>query len=169
MNYNLTYILSVLSLVLFSCDSNPKASTGFQPIVEKDVRPALKGTTKLPWTQNQQIAKGYGFFLDTIRIRECDQTKAPPKHEEITSIKEDNSKLIIESNIIGNCCHEFLCDIEVINGRTLNLIHYGYGNTYCSCTCCFGLTYEITIMPYEQYEKVENVMLNGNKITLKEK
>lgn len=32
----------------------------------------LSGTMALPWTQNQQYAKGYGLFLDSVTIDQCD-------------------------------------------------------------------------------------------------
>lgn len=129
----------------------------------------LVGTTILPWTSNQQIAKGYGLFLKSVHIGQCEHTERPPLQDEVLEIIETDSSLVIRAKIIGNCCHDFLCDVQIVDSHTINLVQYGYGNTYCACFCCFGLSYEFLIEQFEEYHKLEYVMLNGDSKTLKKK
>jgi hypothetical protein len=114
-----------------------------------NARQILYGTTVLPWTLNQQIAKGYGLYLNSVSLTPCKQ----------------NDKLTIEVKYWANCCHSFLCDLEVINDMTVNLIIYGYGATYCSCSCCFGLTYNISTMTVDEFDKLKYITINGNEKT----
>ncbi len=130
----------------------------------------LVGTTILPWTTNQQVAKGYGLYLQSVRISEClNNGRELPGDEEIIAITETDSSLIIETKIIGNCCHDFLCDVQVVEDSIVNLISYSYGTTYCACACCFGLTYEFSLMKIEEYEKLKYFMIAGNRKTLRKK
>jgi len=131
-------------------------------------RAILHGTTVLPWTSNQQYAKGYGLYIEKVEISPCRQGERPKEQEEVISAVQTDTTLILQLNILGNCCHSFLCDIQVINDTTINLIQYGYGATYCACICCFGLTYEFSLMrEYSEFDKLKNVMINGDERTLK--
>ena len=130
-------------------------------------RKILHGTGILPWTKNQQIAKGYGLYLKKVAITSCDSRSRPPKTEEVVAIYKTDSTLLIELNIIGNCCHEFLCDVQVIDNKTINLIQHDYGATYCGCTCCFGLTYHFSITKTDEYAKLESIIIDGVVATRK--
>jgi hypothetical protein len=129
----------------------------------------LIGTTKLTWTSNQQVAKGYGIFFDHVTLTPCNENEPIEEFKEdyIEKIEITDSTWICHLKIIGNCCHEFLCDISIENDNTLNFIHYGYGPTYCSCSCCFGLTYHLTIEDYSGLDNVKYVIINSDKNTLK--
>lgn len=131
-------------------------------------RSILYGTTIMPWTANQQYAKGYGLYLKEVSIAPCQQGERPPDMEEVLGISQTDTSMIVELNIIGNCCHAFLCDIQVVNDSVIDLIHYGYGATYCACYCCFGLTYEFSLLrEYSEFDKLKYVMINGDERTLK--
>jgi len=135
-------------------------------------RHILKGTTVLPWTHNQQIAKNFGLSFDKVSQSDCKKqvTEFSPKElpNQFNSIINTDSELIIDINISDNCCYSFLCDIAVVNGSTINLIYYGYG-TYCDCDCCFGLTYKLSKDAiYPDLKKITSVIINGNTKTLKQ-
>jgi hypothetical protein len=132
-----------------------------------NARQILYGTTVLPWTQNQQIAKNYGLYLDTVSMTPCKQDLGarPNTIGEVLSVNHHNDSLTIELNYWGNCCHSFLCDIEVRDDNTVNLIIHGYGATYCSCQCCFGLTYHLTTFKGIEFEKLKYIMVNDDEKT----
>jgi len=128
----------------------------------------LIGTTVLPWTHNQQMAKGYGLYLDKVTKSDCQgdayENWTPDK---INSIANTDSTLIVDINITDNCCYDFLCDISVDSTATLNLIYYGYG-TYCDCDCCFGLVFHFSKINNPDYADIKSVMINGKRKTLKQ-
>ena len=99
--------------------------------------------TDILWTKETNQASWIGLNLENVFFSECsiDTNEEPPFFggNKINSIDKNDSILIIDTKVVGNCCHDFLCSIEIL-GDTLNLQHIGYG-TYCSCTCCFGITF----------------------------
>jgi len=127
-------------------------------------RQILYGTTVLPCTRNQQIAKGYGLFLNSVSITPCYENDKL-LNSEIIAIAANKGNLTIEVKYWGNCCHSFLCDLEVKNDTVLNLIIHGYGTTYCSCDCSFGLTYHISTMKFFELDKLKYIMINGEEET----
>ena len=135
-----------------------------------NVRKILYKTTVLPWTQNQQIAKGYGLYLDSVSMMPCKHEggKIPDMKNQVLVISQQADSLTIEIKYWGNCCHSFLCDIEVKNETTMNLIIHGYGATYCSCSCCFGLTYHLTTMKVDEFYKLKYITIDGKEETKKQ-
>ena len=134
-------------------------------------RPILIGTTVLPETSNSMNARGHGFFLKEIIGSPCkiDRRKIVHKKEaKVASILKTDSTWTCDLNIVANCCHDFLCEISIVNDTTLNFIYHGYGATYCACNCCFGLTYKITLDDYseDEIENVTHTMVNGDEKTL---
>ena len=132
-----------------------------------NARQILYGTTVLPWTQNQQIAKGYGLYLDSVSITPCreDFEKILDMKNQVIAVNRLKDNLIIQINYWGNCCHSFLCDLKVKNDTILNLIIHGYGATYCSCDCCFGLTYYLTTMKGDEFNKLKHITIKTNDTT----
>lgn len=128
----------------------------------------LLGTTILPGTSNQIMAMGYGLYLHKVAKSDC-QSNADERWnpDKINAVMNTDSSLIVDINITDNCCYEFLCDISVDSLGTLNLIYYGYG-TYCSCNCCFGLTFQLEKEKGPDYSEIKAVMINGNRKTLKQ-
>ncbi|MDR0872040.1 MAG: hypothetical protein LBN27_01050 [Prevotellaceae bacterium] len=137
----------------------------FETRIEREI---LYGTRVLPWTINQQYAKGYGLYLENVHFMPCEQnSQYEGEKDKILSIAETESVLKIEIKLWGNCCHSFLCDVEIVNEKTINLITIGYGGSYCGCTCCFGLLFDFSILKDEQYLKLEDITINGNEKTRK--
>lgn len=133
----------------------------------QNTRQILYGTTVLPWTYNQQVAKGYGLYLDSISMVPCEQGlgKMSDMKNQVLSVSQEMDSLTIELKYWGNCCHSFLCDIEVKNDTIVNLIIHGYGATYCSCDCCYGLIYHLTTMKFDEFDKLKYVTINGAEWT----
>ena len=132
-----------------------------------NARQILYGTTVLPWTLNQQVVKNYGLYLDSVSITTCKQErgKMPGLKNYIVNVDQTLDHMAIEIKYWGNCCHSFLCDLEVKNDHNLNLIILGYGATYCSCDCCFGLTYQLTKMEVEDFKNLKYVTINSDEKT----
>jgi hypothetical protein len=80
-----------------------------------NARQILYGTTILPWTNNQQVAKGYGIYLDSVSINPCKQElgKSPDMKNQVITTSQKEDSLIIDFKYWGNCCHSFLCDLEI--------------------------------------------------------
>lgn len=128
----------------------------------------LIGTTILPGTYNQMAAMSSGFYLQKITKSNCqlDVTEfGGGLQDKINSIINTDSTMAIDINIYANCCYEFLCDISIDSNGVLNLIYQGYG-AYCSCDCCFGLTYNLTKENSPDYSEIKAVMINDNRKTI---
>jgi len=132
-----------------------------------NTRQILHGTMVLPWTLNQQVAKGYGLYLDKVTSTECLEGRPDNVAEEIISIQETDSTFIVDIKIYRNCCHHFLCDVEIVNGNTINLIQQGYGAMYCGCECCFGMTYHFSKLDFNEQGSLQSIMINGKASTSK--
>ena len=152
---HLIYLISLSTLFVSTCS-----------FCQSDTL-SLTGTTIIPNTSNQQLAMNYGFILKDVENLPCDETggKESLKNEIFEFVKTD-TLWQIEVFITGNCCHSFLCDISIEENNTLNLISLGYGSTYCSCTCCFGLTYLIEIESFtDNHKDIQYVTVNGLEST----
>ena len=121
----------------------------------------LYGTMVLPWTTNQVQAKGYGISLDSVSVEEC-KKGIEGGEDRILSVINAADSLIVEIELVGNCCHSFLCDVIVQDGKTINLINYGYG-TYCSCVCIYHLTYYFSKL--DEALPFEDIIINNNPKT----
>ncbi len=110
----------------------------------------------------------YGLNLEAVSRTDCKDHEPFSSGNEVESINKTDSTLEIETKIISNCCYSFLCDIPYNNDTILNLVYYGYGS-YCSCDCCFGLTYRFKKEPFlgDIQRKFKYVMINGDKKTMK--
>jgi hypothetical protein len=128
----------------------------------------LVGTMKLPGTGNQISGYEYGIWFSGVTSSSChiDNHEDLFKPNQILHIDINDSSLNVETKIIANCCHDFLCDIKVDSNGILNLMYQGYGE-YCACNCCFGLTYHFDIQDYEDYNSIQGIMINGDDRTLK--
>ena len=131
-----------------------------------NARQLLYGTTILPWTSSQQMAKNFGLAFQRVSNTGCKQTGKPTVNE-IVSIAETDTTLSIELKIWGNCCHSFLCDLEIVDNSIVNLKYYGYGATNCDCDRCYGLTYTFEKWDFKEYKLLKGVMINGDKQTMK--
>ena len=131
-------------------------------------RHVLTGTCVLPATRNQMAAREYGLYFKKVVKSNCQKEIEFEGFDpdRINSILVTDTTLMIDINITDNCCFDFLCDCSVDSTGTLNLTYTGYG-TYCSCDCCFGLTYYLLIYKEKDTPELKGVMINGNRKTLK--
>ena len=133
-------------------------------------RQILIGTTVLP-SGRQLNARHYGLYLQNVTLEPCGNDGRGYFDEEtkITSIIETKDKLDISIKITDNCCYSFLCEVDVIDEKTINLITLGYGN-FCACYCCFGLTFHFEKIEFGEntdveYAKLESIIINGQENT----
>lgn len=135
----------------------------------------LVGTTALPNTENQMAARSYGLHFIGVEASQCDDTpesrykwqSAEIPHE-IIKVEMTDSLMSVDISLYSNCCYDFLCDVAVLEGGVLNLIYHAYGKSHCTCSCCFGLNYQMSF-PFEAREgkKLTGVVINGDMRTLK--
>jgi hypothetical protein len=132
-------------------------------------KPLLQGTTILPGTANLEGAQLRGFKLINVDVSSCRKGKEIDpyiKEDEVVNVNKSDSLLTIELRIYANCCHDFLCEIGVINDSTLSIIYTGYGNVYCSCKCAYNLSYYIVLNQegnqQEEIDKVEYIAIDGD-------
>lgn len=105
-----------------------------------NARQLLYGTMVLPNTEGQGRLKNAGWWLEGVTLSPC-KSEGKRSNNAITDVAVFDSTATIEIKIWGNCCHSFLCDVELENDSLLVLKYHGYGKSYCFCDCCFGLTY----------------------------
>jgi hypothetical protein len=132
-------------------------------------RNILIGTTIISVTDNQNIAYWY-YGLNFIKVTrsDCQNSGGVEVEDHINSILLTDSTLIIDINITGNCSHDFLCDIAVDTMGTLILLYTGYGGR-ATCSCCFGLTYHLTIdKEMENISEIKAVMIGNDRKTIKQ-
>lgn len=132
-------------------------------------RHVLVGTAVLTASPKNEGARNFGYGLFGLESSACQRELEGPKREGsdlVVSVARTDTLWVIEANISSNCCHSFLGEIEIVEGSVMNLIYHGYG-TYCSCDCCFGLTYRILREKFVEPEDVKEFMINGDKRTLR--
>lgn len=143
-----------------------KQNNQMDTIVSKqpNERNILFGTTVLPNTYQQQIAKSYGLFLDSVSLNPCIQDFGimDELKSQVLGVIQRKDSMSVEVNYIGNCCHSFLCDVEIQNDDSINLIILGYGDMYCTCNCCYGLKFHFTTMEFDDFKKLKFITINGN-------
>lgn len=128
----------------------------------------LVGTTILPNTNNRMMAMHYGMYLNGVRITACEgeaEAYGDDAFNKVEAVRTTDTSMVIDLKIFDNCCFDFLCDAIVDSTGTLDLLFTGYG-TYCSCDCCFGLTYLFEIRFDEDTPPIKQVMINGDRSTL---
>nr|WP_294776871.1 hypothetical protein [uncultured Flavobacterium sp.] len=129
----------------------------------------LVGTTVLTASEKNMESRWlHGLFLEKLLKSEClssGSEKTVPTKINFVEIKND-STMVVDITVNANCCADFLGEIEVTKDNVLNLISHSYGG-FCSCGCCFGLTYQIFLAREEDYDfsKIKSVMINGIKET----
>jgi|GEM_PF-1311643 len=132
------------------------------------MRNYLVGTTILPNTHRQLMAQSYGLNLYKVEYTECENGPVEPKSitDQITSLSCTDSLIIVNITFSENCCYDFLCEIGADEEGVLDLFFTGYGQAYCGCTCCFGLTYYIRRWDFDDFPELRSVRINGDNQTL---
>ena len=128
----------------------------------------LKGTTVLIGSdKNMQSYHIHGYRLSNLHSSECESGgRFEEIKEDVLSVSKTDSAYNISINVLGNCTHAFLGEIEIKNDSIINLISHGYGGA-STCLCCFGLTYTISF-DQNSSKKVKYVMINGIRETMVE-
>jgi len=127
----------------------------------------LYQSTVLPSTHGSIHTYGqYGLLLENVSKSDCMNhgEEVYNSTDKINSISETDSTLVIDINIYDNCCYEFLCDVDVDESGTMNLIYHGYSSSYCGCMCCFGLVYHFR---KEDLDQVKAIQINSEPKSLK--
>jgi len=131
-------------------------------------RAVVGGTTVLPGTANQQYARLFGLDLQQVEFTPCTRERKPHLlPTTIRSIEETDSTLIIDIQLIANCCHSFLCDVEILEDSVINLLYIGYGAEYCACNCCYGIQFIFAVSHdnYSDFNKLRSVMIANDPKT----
>lgn len=111
-----------------------------------------------------------GYILKSINISECDNSNTDEGiykfDKKIDSISFTNDSFTINFKAVENCCSEFLCEAEIINNDTLNIIYNAYGS-HCYCNCLFDMSFKFSYNNRLDDIKVErtnikSIILNNN-------
>lgn len=137
-------------------------------------QPILHGSVRLPVTDGQMRATEYGIYFDHIEASDCREgEEAYTDSDAIDTLIMTDSVWIVRTRVHDNCCFSFLCDLEVTDDGSLNLITHSYGLEICACNCTYVISWYINLYkPYygaspaelkEARSKIKNVTLNGER------
>ena len=161
-------------LLLSSCRMNEKhkesisekiKSIDSEEVVAPKGNQLFEGSVKL---QHLQIVHGYR--LKSVLVQSCDDHLGEPNLDDdkrISAISIKENTFEIEFSVVENCCSDFLCEAEIVNESTLNILYHAFG-THCSCACKFEMKYSFTIEHDYLQEinktptKITHVQFNGN-------
>lgn len=131
----------------------------------------LIGSTILSGSPGLNLLQWYpGLRLSKVIPSQCLSSFEEFGEEEVkvNSIAIMDAIVVFDITIIANCCGKLLFDAAFDKDTgVLNLIQHEY-NSYCTCVCCFGLTYEFTITENFDKDKLKAVVINGDVSTIKE-
>ncbi len=183
---------SILYLVviccLFSCESNVKKMT--EPETKKPqeaividtariVSNAMDGFEVLAPKGSQVFSESVklrylrydGYFLQKVQVSPCEEsgdgTQDPNDDKKIKSISFKDNTFTIEFSVVENCCSEFLCEAELVNTSTLNIVYQAFGRE-CSCNCKFTLKYTFEINDFreqigEKRTPISHIQFNNDR------
>jgi hypothetical protein len=89
------------------------------------------------------------------------------KYPIINEVIHNDSILSVDFNFRDECGSDFLCEVELVDNNTLNLIYHQFG-AYTSCLCCYGLKYNFNIIIEDQNgsePNIEFITINGKEKT----
>ncbi|QHI36624.1 hypothetical protein IMCC3317_19870 [Kordia antarctica] len=88
-----------------------------------------------------------GYRLTAIKVDECedsdDSIEVANSDKTISEITFKEDSFSITFSAVENCCSAFLCEAEIIDKATLNIIYHPFGR-HCSCNCKFEMEYTFT-------------------------
>lgn len=88
-----------------------------------------------------------GYILTSVKVKPCENSgggvENPDDDKNLTEITFDKDTFTVDFSIVDNCCSEFLCEAEMIDESTLNIIYHPFGR-HCSCYCKFEMQYTFT-------------------------
>ena len=152
--------LLVIITVLINCNSNTNSTIATSQKSEKkvmiDTLNIIKEQKVIHPKGNQILdnsEKLYnlkwenGYILNAINISQCDNSKTDEGvyefEKKIDSITFTKDSFTITFKAVENCCSEFLCEAEIINNDTLNIIYNAYGS-HCYCNCLFDMSFKFS-------------------------
>lgn len=153
------FILLLIPLLLFS-----------EVIFGQDQVSKPSGTQVIPMSsKSSNVRWETGMYLDSIILDPCNETERPNYQEngKLEKFEITDSSMQISIKIMATCCLEFLCEVDMQDSSTINLIYHPYGIP-CACGCCFGLTYVFKNLSHKednQHEKLINLqyyIINGD-------
>jgi hypothetical protein len=125
---------------------------------------ALYGTTFLPYSSKMIGLMNRGLEpIDFTIIKDCQASMFRNEdYPKFINIVRTETTLTIDVEIIGNFCHNFLGEAEVVGENTLNLIYTDYGG-FCSWGPC-TLRYIFNTTMEKEYQTLKYVTINGSKV-----
>ncbi|GAB4165169.1 MAG: hypothetical protein Tsb0033_26880 [Winogradskyella sp.] len=161
-------------LILFNCESNTDKKDTFQNPNKEVINDTvtLQGKKKVIAPKGNQIFENSkklynlkwknGYILQSINISECDNSNTDEDinklDKKIDSITINDDSFTIYYKAFENCCSEFLCEAEIINNDTLNLIYNAYGS-HCFCNCLFNMSFQ-----FSYNNKLDDIKVTKTKI-----
>ena len=132
--------------------------------------PVIRGTAVLIGSPNNYYSMMDGYRLTDIYSADCENTGMPDdwNKKEFISATIDSTKydwadsVVINIQIIANCCTAFLGELEIVEDSIISLNYYEFG-THCECSCCTGLTYVIFVW---DLKSIKYFMIQNDKGTL---
>ncbi|SFU52362.1 hypothetical protein SAMN05216480_10611 [Pustulibacterium marinum] len=98
----------------------------------------LEGSENYGWRQNLHLN------LKKVDYSACSNNIEMDLENRINSIQVTDTTLVVDINIVANCCSNLLYDAAVDDNGTLQLIIHEYSG-YCTCACCFGLVFNFKL------------------------
>lgn len=162
----------ILLIILLSCSSDDQIDENLQANIEETISKVPRDSLKVRDTVVPDLIAPKGtqmladskktfyvndvspYFLKHVTLSECNESEGYPSyadHNQLQSINWTDSTLTIDFSIVETCGSDFLCEVEMIDNNTLNLIYHQY-NSLATCNCCYGLKYTFLIHEYYQPE-----------------
>ena len=120
------------------------------------------------WLRNSKnIMKSRAWGISTKSVsNKCTQERSERALNSLQFFNVTDTTFDVQYKVIENCCHSFICDVEVSNDSTINFIYHNYGNN-CGCNCLhelnFSLGYNFMLDKERQdsFDKIKFITLNG--------
>ncbi len=147
-------LVKIICLLLFlaSCETIIEQEKSINKEKEEEILSTLiapkgsqlfKESAKLQYLQNVN-----GYILTSTEVKPCENSGGGVENsnhdKKVKEITLTENGFIIDFTIVENCCSEFLCEAEIVDETTLNIIYHPFGN-HCSCNCKFEIKYTFTI------------------------
>lgn len=104
------------------------------------------------------------FPVSFTIVSDCNNTTEPRTYKNYPTFKISRiapNRLIIDVDIIANCCSNFLGEAEIIGKDTLNLLYTHYG-AYCACSCRYSLRYIFNDFSKDHGFALKYITVNGS-------
>ncbi|EDP97748.1 hypothetical protein U8527_05340 [Kordia algicida OT-1] len=121
----------------------------------------------------------HGYILRSINVSECEGTDVDlgieDQDKSINSLSITKDAFTVQFSVVENCCSAFLCEAEIVEETTLNIIYQPFGR-HCSCNCQFDMEYTFQIDDTledigQKLTKIKHIQFNNeptSKVEFKE-